>query len=89
MYYKLTMRDKRVLFATLQEVHEKIKQSVDTLHLSPSFGGRLKQLRAHYPDLLDWEMVEPEDVLGIVQAISVQSMTLEEKEDLYWWNQRF
>lgn len=59
MFYKLTMKDNRILFLPLREVHEKIKIGLAKVS---TFQTRLNTLQVHYPDCIDWEMVEPEEV---------------------------
>lgn len=78
MFYKLTMKDNRVLFIPLQEVHEKIKLRVAG---AGTVMGRLKALQVHYPDCIDWEMVEPEEAPGCMTKEEKQECRLDQLDD--------
>lgn len=69
MYYKLTMKDNRVVFVPVVELHDKFPAKV----IGATDAGRLRQIKTTYPDCIDWEMVEPEEVLGVPFAIPVQT----------------
>src|ERR1700690_89490 len=60
MYYKLTMKDKRVVFVPAKELHEQLfgkkKAKNANAYWAPSFRPRLTQIQIVYPEAKDWSM---------------------------------
>lgn len=66
MYYKLTMKDKRNVFVPVKELEEQLfgkqKAKNSKAYWCSTAKLRLAQIQIIYPDCIDWEMVEPEEV---------------------------